>query len=732
LPNHRHIYFKLTIRSCCENPDYIVWTMPTLTTCPAPSNEMPSLSLLCPLALTLSIGGVDFTLKPSNNDGVVSYRYDNQGKICLDLASFTGTLQVAAVTVTSLVNTNTSHSTVIDTTMVVDEPNSPDMQKDAPEVSPGQQRLSFGNKKVERSKPKAKTAIVLAANKETNGKKRGPIGTTASGNPALGKKTKTGTAPFARSKKTGLTTHSNPLPPFQHLRQSSYEETSSFTQDAHCADLSQTMDTTSNPSSCSISNEGVQDVPMANSIASGLIYQAPPKALESQKKSSVQEILDRVNSSDDSVATVRNDEDSHSVVESIDSDSTAGLHDAGRLSNDVGGESAISPKVDAPSTSAPLVTSERNATTATASSVEVDAFKGFPPPIARWGHTMTQVKGNRLLVYGGQSFDKDGSPVILSDVHVYDTVKQSWDKPINCKGEPRQWHSATFLPERQLLISFGGESLDAAKKNKVYTTDNLRVLDTDIMLWYPPAVSGDAPSGRSGHTATLLPNTNELVVFGGVKGSKWLNSVSILDTVRWIWSTPKILGSAPRPRSYHSTTVVKATGDSDWYKLVIFGGNNMNSCFSTVHVLEPEGKQWRWSHPSTTGQAPFPRTGHSAVLLDDGKTICIYGGWDPNEDAAGEDASSSDPNSAEDENIFKGSYLLDIETWAWRPGPKAVFGGSGSKDLTVDDCGDKRCGHAAVLEGGKVLVFGGRVPGERLAGDFQTLSPSEHLVGLDG
>jgi N-acetylneuraminic acid mutarotase len=714
--------------------------MPTLTTCPAPSNnDMPSPSLLCPLALTLSIGGVDFTLKPSNNDGVVSYRYDNQGKICLDLASFTGTLQVTtAVNLTSLVTGNTSHnSTVIDTSMVVDEPNSPDMQKDAPEVSPGQQRLSFGNKKVEqRPKPKAKTTIVPASNKEVNDKKRGPIGTTTSGNPAMGKKNKTTTAAFPRSKKTGLATHSNPPPLLQHLRQSSYEETSSFTQDAHCADLSQTMDTTSNPSSSSSSsNEIGQDVPMANSIASGMIYQAPTKlTLENQKKSSVQEILDRVNSSDDSVATVRNDEDSHSAVESIDSDSTAGLHDAGVSSNDVAGDSAIFSNMDAPTSAAPLVASERNATTTTASSsVEVDAFKGFPPPIARWGHTMTQVKGNRLLVYGGQSFDKDGSPVILSDVHVYDTVKQSWDKPINCKGEPRQWHSATYLPERQLLISFGGESLDAAKKNKVYTTDNLRVLDTDIMLWYPPAVSGDAPSGRSGHTATLLPHTNELVVFGGVKGSKWLNSVSVLDTVRWIWSTPKILGSAPRPRSYHSATVVKATGDSsDGYRLVIFGGNNMNSCFNSVHILEPEGKQWRWSHPSTTGQAPFPRTGHSAVLLEDGKTICIYGGWDPNEDAAGEDASTTDPKSEGDENIFKSSFLLDTETWAWRPGPKTVFGGSGSKHLTVDDCGDKRCGHAAVLEGGKVLVFGGRVPGERLACDFQTLSPSEHLVGLDG
>lgn len=58
-------------------------------------------------------------------------------------------------------------------------------------------------------------------------------------------------------------------------------------------------------------------------------------------------------------------------------------------------------------------------------------------------------------------------------------------------------------------------------------------------------------SGRGGHASCVLPQGNELVVFGGVKNGKWLNSVSILDTNRWVWSTIKAVGDAPRPRSYH-------------------------------------------------------------------------------------------------------------------------------------------------------------------------------------
>eukprot|EP00536_Pseudo-nitzschia_multiseries_P012729 jgi/Psemu1/209512/e_gw1.502.30.1 len=357
---------------------------------------------------------------------------------------------------------------------------------------------------------------------------------------------------------------------------------------------------------------------------------------------------------------------------------------------------------------------------------------------------MTQVDNGQILVYGGQSFDAEGNPVILSDVHVYDPKNGgSWHKPINCRGEARQWHTATYIPGRQQIIAFGGETIDAinrkgSRKDKVITSDTLRVLDTEIMLWYPPAASGDVPTGRSGHTATFFPSTNELILFGGVRGSKWLNTVSVLDVTRWIWTTPHVVGTAPKPRSYHSATAVGAQ------KLVVFGGNNKTSCFNTVHVLEAIGDSegdgdgvdggtgggnsssgWKWSNPTIRGKAPFPRTGHTATLLEDGKTIIVYGGWDPNEE---------DELTGED-NIFKGSYLLDTQEWTWKKGPDPQSGASGSANHVVEDCGAKRCGHTAAVnaENGEVFVFGGRIPGEVLAGDVQRLvPPQEKAVQLEG
>ncbi|KAL9186967.1 hypothetical protein ACHAXT_010687 [Thalassiosira profunda] len=326
-------------------------------------------------------------------------------------------------------------------------------------------------------------------------------------------------------------------------------------------------------------------------------------------------------------------------------------------------------------------------------------------PCPRWGNTMTMIDHNRFIVYGGQTIDKDETARPLADLFVYDLAKREWSKPFNCDGVARTWHTANFLPERQLLLCFGGEVLNE-KTGKLTTTDQIAVLDVDIMLWYPPAVSGQVPSGRSGHASCVLPKTNELIVFGGVKGGKWLNSSSILDTNRWKWSTLKAVGTAPPPRSYHSATAI---GDGNSARVVIFGGNDGDKCFDGVHVLEMTGKKWVWSHPTTKGDIPRARTGHDATLLNDGSTILVYGGWDPCDESG-------------DDLIFGDAFLLDTKTWTWRKGPNPKYEKSTNN---AANGGAERVGHSAVLapgaDGVQVLAFGGRLPENKFSSDFQSL-----------
>lgn len=61
-------------------------------------------------------------------------------------------------------------------------------------------------------------------------------------------------------------------------------------------------------------------------------------------------------------------------------------------------------------------------------------------PCERWGHTMNFIDGNKILVYGGQTFDeKENRNKTLKDLHVYDMETKVWSKPMNCEGMPRCW-----------------------------------------------------------------------------------------------------------------------------------------------------------------------------------------------------------------------------------------------------------------------------------------------------
>eukprot|EP00429_Kryptoperidinium_foliaceum_P002407 CAMPEP_0176014590 /NCGR_PEP_ID=MMETSP0120_2-20121206/6902_1 /TAXON_ID=160619 /ORGANISM="Kryptoperidinium foliaceum, Strain CCMP 1326" /LENGTH=610 /DNA_ID=CAMNT_0017347537 /DNA_START=59 /DNA_END=1891 /DNA_ORIENTATION=- len=598
--------------------------MPPVAASPANAGVMP------PATLTLSFLGVQFDLTPADASSQVAYKTNAQGRIVLDLQNFSGSLQVSSnAPVQATTTASPSTTTRPATAKVEEEPNSPETNAPAlAAVTPGQQKLSFEKKKSTKKTSKSQQAR----------KRLSDVSNTTTTAASASKKSK--------KDEVAMGQYSMEVP----------------TQDA-CIDMSQTMPSEMN-STRSSSMEDHRDVDMV----------VDEDAAE-QPKETVQEILERVNSSNDSIVPDEEEEetkpDKHhtpAVPESL------------------------------------TMTEQETKVTAPKAALEND-LPEYSTPSPRWGHSMTKISEDRVLVYGGQSFDLQGKKsIILSDIHIYNMSKKAWEKPVNCRAEARQWHAAAYLPERGYLLAFGGESYDQFAKN------SLKVLDTEIMLWFPPSVTGDIPTGRSGHSVTLIPNFS----LGASKARNGSTRYRSWTPVDGFGSTPKISGSAPKPRSYHSTTAVIS---GDGYKLVIFGGNNKTHAFNTVHVLERVGDdEWKWTHPSVTGQAPFPRTGHSATLLEDGKTICIYGGWDPNEEEV----------EGEQENIFKSSYLLDTETWAWTSGPKAIPGGSGT-DVPMEDCGNKRCGHTAAIhpETGEVLVFGGRIPGEVLAGDFQRLVTSE-------
>ncbi|CAN0202109.1 unnamed protein product, partial [Ectocarpus sp. 12 AP-2014] len=133
-------------------------------------------------------------------------------------------------------------------------------------------------------------------------------------------------------------------------------------------------------------------------------------------------------------------------------------------------------------------------------------------PMGRWGHTATMISESTMMVLGGQA-DDDAHQATLGDLYKFDFASESWSRPVNCDSIPRAWHSASFIKDKNLLVIFGGErTVDGCPE----CLDDIMVLDTDIDLLYPPAISGKSPTARSGHSAAIIGT--DLVVFGGVRG----------------------------------------------------------------------------------------------------------------------------------------------------------------------------------------------------------------------
>lgn len=289
---------------------------------------------------------------------------------------------------------------------------------------------------------------------------------------------------------------------------------------------------------------------------------------------------------------------------------------------------------------------------------------GTAGPGKRWGHTCNSVKNGRALyVFGG--YGKDNRQT--NDVHVFDTAKQTWSKPM-VKGtppSPRDSHSSTTVGAS--LYVFGGTD------GKCPLQD-LYILDTVTNTWSKPRVEGDGPAPREGHSAALIGH--KLFIFGGCGKSTddseeiYYNDLHILDTVKLLWTRAITRGTAPTPRDSHTC--------SAWdNRFIVLGGEDASDSYlSDVHILDTDVMEWK--ELQTSGQKLMPRAGHATVSV--GKHIFVFGGF------------------TDDRNLFDDLHMLNIESGVWTmaittgTGPSARFSVAG-------DCIDARSGTLVFIGG---------------------------------
>jgi len=173
---------------------------------------------------------------------------------------------------------------------------------------------------------------------------------------------------------------------------------------------------------------------------------------------------------------------------------------------------------------------------------------------------MTLTADGRLLLFGGMSFAESGMPKYNEDVRQLDT-----DNMV-----------APFL----------------FTANEVINSLSSIMFSIITQIWTRPRISGHVPTGRYGHTSTLLSD-GKIVVFGGwgksgCQSRDLINdsraySLQILDTKTMVWYVPRKLGHKDLKHLYNHSAC-KASGSTVFF----FGGFDGRQALCDFYTLNIE------------------------------------------------------------------------------------------------------------------------------------------------
>jgi hypothetical protein len=251
--------------------------------------------------------------------------------------------------------------------------------------------------------------------------------------------------------------------------------------------------------------------------------------------------------------------------------------------------------------------------------------------VARVGHTATLLNNGTVLVTGG---DNPGFGTFLDTAEIYVPATGSFTLVRNMAPGGRAWHTASLLGDGRVLIA-GGYSGDSAFPSATRTAE---IYDPATQSFSP---AGDMPKEAAFHTASVLLNGTVLVVGGESFSCPGAGTgIAIFDPASNTFTAGPNLAS---PRAQHTATTL-----NDGRVLITGGVDPCDSsispaAYATAVVFDPA--------TSTFSSEKFmrePRSGHSAILLADGKVLVVGSMAELFDPATGSFAITGDPNVSRD------------------------------------------------------------------------------------
>jgi hypothetical protein len=266
--------------------------------------------------------------------------------------------------------------------------------------------------------------------------------------------------------------------------------------------------------------------------------------------------------------------------------------------------------------------------------------------IPRSGHAATRLISGKVLVTGG------GHGAADATAELYDPATATFSPTAGNMIEGRSGHTATLLELSSSslrnygkVLIVGSSDLNAelydptsstfaatGSMRHARTSPTATLLKTNQVLivggnttsgdltaeLYDPATGSFSETGsttvpRSGHTATLLTDGRVLIAGGGTDTAELYDPSSRTFTA--------IVAVMSETRSGHTATLLGAADNSDNGDVLIIGTDG------TADLYHPDTQTFEQVGSLPSRQGPFPYSGHSASLRNDG-TVLATGGTD--------------------------------------------------------------------------------------------------------
>jgi hypothetical protein len=223
----------------------------------------------------------------------------------------------------------------------------------------------------------------------------------------------------------------------------------------------------------------------------------------------------------------------------------------------------------------------------------------------RADHTATLLPDGQVLVAGGGNDDTN-----MASAQLYHPEIGRWQRIGNMNHERRR-HTATLLPNGQVLVTGGTPCGDIIGNCPPGPRGSAELYDPITTTWTD---TGSFPFARWYHTATLLPN-GQVLLAGGQAGNprnpgENQTSAELYDPATGMWTAT---GSMSIAHSHHTATLLPSG------QVLVAGGYSGSNALS-AELYDPATGVW-----TPTGSLPVGRWDHTATLLPNGQVLVAGG-----------------------------------------------------------------------------------------------------------